>query len=84
MNDILFDYLDVFYITYLDDILIYSDDPLEHKEQVAKVLQYLHNAGLQVNIKKYKFNVNRTKYLGFIITIDSIKVDPDKISIMQK
>jgi hypothetical protein len=38
MNNILFDYLDVFCTTYLDDILIYSNDLLEHKKQVAKVL----------------------------------------------
>ena len=31
MNDLLFDYLDDFYIVYLDDILIYSKDPLEHE-----------------------------------------------------
>ncbi len=38
MKNILFDYLDDFCIVYLDDILIYSEDPLEHKEQVQKVL----------------------------------------------
>jgi hypothetical protein len=30
MNDILFDYLDDFVTAYLDDILIYSEDLLEH------------------------------------------------------
>ena len=38
MNIILFDYLDDFYIIYLDDILIYSDNKLEYKEYVYKVL----------------------------------------------
>ena len=38
MNDILFDYLDVFCTAYLDDILIYSENKLEHKEHVKKVL----------------------------------------------
>ncbi len=39
MNDVLFDYLDVFCTVYLDDILIYSDDLLEHEIHVKKVLQ---------------------------------------------
>ena len=39
MNDILFDYLDVFYTVYLDDILIYSEDLLEHEIHVKKVLK---------------------------------------------
>jgi hypothetical protein len=38
MNNVLFDYLDIFCTTYLDDILIYSDDLLEYEKQVAKVL----------------------------------------------
>jgi len=41
INDVLFNYLDVFCTTYLDDILIYSDDPLEHKAHVKKVLDRL-------------------------------------------
>jgi hypothetical protein len=30
MNDVLFDYLDNFVIMYLDNILIYLEDLLEH------------------------------------------------------
>jgi hypothetical protein len=38
MNDILFNYLDDFYIAYLDNILIYSDNELEHELHIKKVL----------------------------------------------
>jgi len=38
MNDVLFNYLDDFYIAYLNDILIYSDDELEHELYIKKVL----------------------------------------------
>ena len=41
MNNILFNYLDNFYTAYLDNILIYLEDPLEHKLHVKKVLQHL-------------------------------------------
>jgi hypothetical protein len=34
MNDVLFNYLDDFYIAYLDDILIYLEDPLEYNKYV--------------------------------------------------
>jgi len=50
MNDVLFDYLDDFYTTYLDDIIIYSDNELEYTEYVRKVLQRLLKAGLYVDI----------------------------------
>jgi len=66
-------------MAYLDDILIYSDNELKHQVHVKKVLERLRNAGLQVDIKKYKFGVKRTKYLGFIISTEGIKVDPKKV-----
>ena len=46
MNDVLFDYLDDFCTAYLNDILIYSENELEHQEHVEKVLQRLCNTSL--------------------------------------
>ena len=83
MNDVLFDYLDDFYTAYLNDILIYSNNELEHKEHVTKVLERLRKAGLQADIKKYEFSVTRTKYLGFIISTNGIEVDPEKVEIIR-
>jgi hypothetical protein len=83
MNNILFDYLDNFYTAYLDNILIYSDDPLKHEIYVRLVLQKLYDTGLKTDIKKYEFNITQTKYLGFIILINNILVDLEKISIIQ-
>jgi hypothetical protein len=83
MNDVLFDYLDDFCTAYLDDILIYSDNELEHEEHVTKVLERLRKAGLQADIKKCEFSVRRTKYLGFIISTDGIEVDPEKVEVIR-
>ncbi len=41
MNNILFDYLDDFYIAYLNNILIYSNNKLEYKHYIRKVLKRL-------------------------------------------
>jgi len=38
INDILFNYLNDFYMAYLDNIIIYSKNELEHEEHVYKVL----------------------------------------------
>jgi len=83
MNDILFDYLNDFCTAYLDNILVYSKDLLEHYGHVQKVLQRLRDAGFQVNIKKSKFGVTRMKFLGFIISTEGIEVDPNKIAVVR-
>ena len=48
VNDTFTEFLDVFYVCYLDDILIYSDNLQDHRTQVKAVLEKLHEAGLFV------------------------------------
>ena len=83
INDVLFDYLNDFCTAYVNDILIYSDDPLEHNAQVKKMLQCLKKAGLQADIKKSKFSIQSTKFLRFIISTEGIVMNPDKVSVVK-
>ena len=83
MNDILFDYLNDFYIVYLNNILVYSNDLIEYTLYIRKVLKRLKKVGLELNIKKCEFNTIKIKYLGFIISIDGIEVDPKKVAIIK-
>jgi hypothetical protein len=46
INNVLFKYLDDFYTAYLDDILIYFENPKKYKIYVYKVLEKLRLAGL--------------------------------------
>jgi hypothetical protein len=39
MNKVLSDYLDIFCIAYLDDILIYSDNLKQHRNHVQLILE---------------------------------------------
>jgi hypothetical protein len=76
------DCLDDFLTAYLD-LLIYSENELDHEIHVKKVLTRLRAAGLQADIKKCEFHVRKTKYLGFIVGEDGIEVDPEKISVLK-
>jgi hypothetical protein len=42
----LFNYLNDFYIIYLNDIFIYSDNKLKYKDYIYKVLLRLYKTGL--------------------------------------
>lgn len=79
INNTLFDYLDDFCSAYVDDVLVYSDNLEDHRTHVRKVLERLRAAGLQADLKKSEFHVTETKFLGYIIGIDGIRVDPAKI-----
>jgi len=38
MNEFLSDYLDIFYVAYLDDILVFSQNEEKHREHVQAIL----------------------------------------------
>ena len=83
MNDIFSDLLDVSVIIYLDDILIYSNNPADHKKHVREVLHHLCENGLYACLDKCRFSEDTVEYLGFILSKDRLKMDPSKVQIIQ-
>jgi len=67
INDTLREYLDDFVITYLNDILIYSDNLKMHHSHVHKVLRKLNKRTLYVKKSKSKFKAKEIKFLDYII-----------------
>ena len=80
VNDTLREYLDVFFVCYLDDILIYSNDLNTHHTQVRQVLEKLVEAGLYIKPEKCEFNTTKTSFLCFIISEKGIEMDHEKAS----
>ena len=55
MNDALHEYLDMFVIVYLDDILVYSTSEEEHIKHVRLVLDKLKEYSLLLKLEKCEF-----------------------------
>jgi transposase InsO family protein len=80
MNDIFRDLLDIKVLVYLDDILIFSDDPAQHPDDVQQVLDRLIQHRLYAKAEKCEFSVTTTEFLGFIISPNGLAMAPSKIS----
>ena len=83
MNDIFSDLLDVTVIIYLDDILVYSDNPADHTKHVREVLRRLRKHGLYARPDKCRFSTDTVEYLGFILAPEGLKMDPSKVKTIQ-
>lgn len=83
MNDVFRDMLDHTVLIYLDDILVFSENPDQHTDHVKKVLQRLIDNGLYCSHEKCEFNVTRTEFLGFIVSSDGIEMAQDKVQSVQ-
>ncbi len=82
INNTLRKHLNKFCTAYLNDILIYFDNELEHEIHVKLILRKLQEADLQTNIIKCKFHVTQVSYLELIIIIKEIKMNSSKIDII--
>ena len=84
INDILWEHLNEFCITYLNNILIYSDTEEEYVKHVDWVLAQLQKISIQADIEKCVFRTQKVKYLSLIIDTDSVCIDPIKVQVIQK
>ncbi len=79
VNDVLRDMVDQFIYVYLDDILIFSSSLQEHVQHVRRVLQRLLENGLFVKAEKCDFHAQSVSFLGYIISSEGMRMDPDKV-----
>ena len=72
-------YLDVYYICYLDDILVYSKNEGQHVKDVTTILEALQKARLLLKPEKCYFYVKEVVFLGYIVTTTGLAIDPKKV-----
>jgi len=81
MNDIFRDMLDKgWIIIYMDDILIFSADPEEHRQHTLQVLERLREHDLYLKAEKCKFDIQEVEFLGLIIKPDQLTMDLMKLA----
>ena len=68
-----------FAMTYLDDIIIFSDNKLEHLEHLEIIFHRLKEAGLKMKCSKCDFFKSKIHYLGHLISADGIRPLPNKL-----
>jgi hypothetical protein len=83
MNKVLREFIRKFFIVYIDDILIFSKIVAEHLKHLATVMQRLQQEKLLINMKKSSFMKTKLIYLGFVISVDKLRMDPDKVEVIK-
>ena len=79
MNRVFHPYLDQFVVVFIDDILVYSKDSQDHEQHLRMVLQILREKNLFAKLSKCEFWLKEVSFLGHIVYVEGIRVDPAKI-----
>ena len=66
-------------IIYMDDIFIFTKEPLDNICNTRRVLQILRDNDLYLKPEKCSFWQTKTDYLGLIIEEGKIGMDPTKL-----
>ena len=80
INKTLYEYINVFVVIYLDDIIIYSSCEKNHKKYIQQMLQTLTEADLYMKLNKCKFDTHKINFLSYMIISERISM---KISFLK-
>src|ERR1700709_430692 len=83
INHALVGLVDVTCVVYLDDILIYSEDPDQHTKAVREVLERLQQHQLFVNLEKCEFDTEKVEFLGFVISLEGVAMESSRVTAIQ-
>ena len=84
VNNVLRDYINVFVVVCLDDILIFSRTPKEHTTHVRLVLQRLLENRLFIKAEMCMFNASSVEFLGHILEKGQVRADPKKVRAVEE
>jgi len=71
-----------FVFCYIDDILVASESPEQHRTHLRLVFEKLQEAGLIVNAAKCNFGTEEVNFLGYTISEAGIKPTQNKNKVM--
>ena len=66
-------------MVFINDILVYSKDAQEHEQHLRIVMETLRDKKLYAKLNKCDFWLKKVSFLGHIVSVEDIRVDPIKI-----
>ena len=70
-------------LVYLDDILVFSHTAEEHVNHLRTALELLRQHQFYAKLSKCAFYRTQTKFLGYLVDCQGVRVDPDKVACIQ-
>jgi hypothetical protein len=74
INKALSGLLNIIYIIYLNNIIVYFNNHKVYIYYIQIVLERLREYKLYINLKKYSFHITSINFLGFIISVNRVLI----------
>ncbi len=83
INKILTKLLNDFCVIYLNDILIFFIEKIDHVDHMKQILKRLRKFKLYASLKKCEFFITKVNFLKFIIFTESILMNSSRVNIIK-
>nr|CAD2207460.1 unnamed protein product [Meloidogyne enterolobii] len=77
-------YISASFLIYIDDVILSSENELEHLNDIEQFLNVISNFGMRLKLEKCEFGLAEIKYLGFFISENGIRPDPKDLECINK
>lgn len=82
MNRVFQNCLNKFIVVFIGDILVYSMSKKKCESHLRFVLQRVRETKLYAKFSKYEFWLDKVTFLGHMVLLEGLLVDPNKIAAM--
>ena len=83
INKILTKLLNNFYIVYLNNILIFFVEKIDHVDHMKQILKRLRKFKLYASLKKCAFFITKVNFLKFVVFTKSVSMNISKVNIIK-
>ncbi|XP_022040018.1 uncharacterized protein LOC110942553 [Helianthus annuus] len=84
MNETFSDAIGKYIEVYMDDLVIMSKEESMMLVNIQKTFNTLRSISIKLNAAKCSFGMEEGKFLGFIVTKDGFKVNPEKVQAIER
>ncbi|XP_035845188.1 uncharacterized protein LOC118491476 [Helianthus annuus] len=84
MNETFSDAIGKYIEVYMDDLVIMSKEESAMLANIQKTFNTLRSVSIKLNPAKCSFGMEEGKFLGFIVTKDGFKVNPEKVQAIER
>lgn len=82
MNQVFHEYLHSFVAVFIDNMLVYLANYVEHEEHLKTVLNVLRERKVLAKLMKCEFWLKEVSFLGHVINKNGFVVDPTKVRVV--
>ena len=71
-------------LVYMDNVIVFAKNISDHQSKLVDILEQMRRCNLRLQPDKCQFLMKEVTYLGHILSESGVRLDPEKIKVLQE